>query len=654
MSRGASTLRHVHWLGALVPVYAVVAMAACGGDDTETSTGATTTTTTTTTPGVGGSGGGGEGGSSGTGGGGQAATYTNPLSATIMSGGLVENCPDPSIIRSQTPGDDDWYVFCTADPHNGADKDASGNYNQHLISILRSPDLVNWTYVGEALDGMPSWADPASTDVWAPDIQFFDGKYFLYYAVVVEGAAGLETSAMGVATSDSPAGPWTQADAPAIEAHAPACCAGQKRWTIDSHVVTDETGQKYIYYGSYYGGLSVRALSEDGLVSDPTSQVELVLPDRYEAAYVVQRDGFYYLFVSATNCCNGPLTGYSVFAGRSSSPLGPFVDREGIPFLAANVGGTPVLSMNGNRWVGPGHGAITTDAAGQDYFVYHAVDMNEPYLDPTDAELHLKRQLLMDPLDWIDGWPTVRGGLWASDGPQPAPAVNPGDASHYTVQTPAEDVPGAAVEMLSDEFEGAALGPQWTWVREPDPASFGLVGGAFRMQTQTGDLWTDLNSASVLHQPAPAGDYIVETKVTLDLPTAGCCFNYTQAGLTIYKDDDNYVKLVSFSLWETRQIEFGKEMFPVPDGYPRYGNTVLGPPARTVWLRIVKRAQGDEELYTAYSSHDGQAWVRGGAWTHRLGAEARIGLLAQSRDPAQSTIPFPAHFDYFRVYNLEP
>lgn len=636
--------RSVHWLRALVPVVAIVTVAACGGDDSEETTGTTGTTGT--------AGGGGSDGQGGSGGQQPVATYTNPLSAGIPGAGMVENCPDPAIIRGQQPGDDSWYVYCTADPHNGDDKDASGNYNQHLISILKSPDLVTWTYVGEALDGMPSWADPGASDVWAPDIQFFDGKYYLYYVVVVEGGAALE-SAIGVATSDSPTGPWTQADAPAIEAHAPPCCAGAHRWVLDSHIVTDETGQKYIYYGSYYGGLSVRALSEDGLVSDPASQVDIVLPDRYEAAYVVPRDGYYYLFVSATNCCNGPLTGYSAFVGRSTSPLGPFVDREGIPFLAANVGGTPILSMNGNRWVGPGHGAVTTDLAGQDWFVYHAVDMNDPYLDPTDSELHLKRQLMMDPLDWIDGWPTVRGGLWASDGPQPAPAAHPGDESHYTVQKPEEDVPGVAIETLSDEFEGTMLSPQWTWVREPAPTTFGLLGGALRIQTQTGDLWTDLNSAPVLHQPAPAGDYIVETKVTLDLPLAGCCFNYTQAGLTIYKDDNNYLKLVSFSLWETRQIEFGKEIYPVPSGHPRYGNTVLGPPQKTIWLRIVKRGQGDGELYTAYSSHDGQTWVRGGAWTHQLGAEAHIGLLAQARDPGQSPIPFPATFDYFRVHNLQ-
>ena len=48
--------------------------------------------------------------------------------------------------------------------------------------------------------------------------------------------------------------------------------------------------------------------------------------------------------------------------------------RTGASLLAGQVGGTPVISMNGNRWVGPGHNAIFTDFEGQDWFVYHAVD----------------------------------------------------------------------------------------------------------------------------------------------------------------------------------------------------------------------------------------------------------------------------------------
>ena len=149
---------------------------------------------------------------------------------------------------------------------------------------------------------------------------------------------------------------------------------------------------------------------------------------------IVQHDGYWYLFASATNCCNGPLTGYSVFAGRSENILGPYVDRDGNSFLAGRVGGTPVISMNGNRWVGPGHNSVFQDFSGQWWTVYHAVDQNDPYF--AGATGFTKRPVLLDALDWVNGWPTVRGGLWASDTKQPVPAAQPGTQTKYKMKSP--------------------------------------------------------------------------------------------------------------------------------------------------------------------------------------------------------------------------
>src|SRR5437868_6643934 len=42
-----------------------------------------------------------------------AGEYKNPLRIVTQSAGAVESCPDPAIIRSQTPGDDAWYLYCT-------------------------------------------------------------------------------------------------------------------------------------------------------------------------------------------------------------------------------------------------------------------------------------------------------------------------------------------------------------------------------------------------------------------------------------------------------------------------------------------------------------------------------------------------------------
>jgi arabinan endo-1,5-alpha-L-arabinosidase len=213
---------------------------------------------------------------------------------------------------------------------------------------------------------------------------------------------------------------------------------------------------------------------------------------------------------------------------------------------------------------------------------------------------------------------------------------------------------GRAIGRLSDEFNGTALASRWTWVRQPTAGTWGVSDGQFHFDTQAADLFVDSNNASVLTEATPAGNYFVETKVRVNVPEDGCCFNYVQAGLVIYGNDDNFIKLVNVSIWNTRQTEFAKEVGPtVPTGYPRYGNTVVGPTGDWTWLRIVKQnvaahaptgLYGGRERYTAYTSHDGIHWSKGGSWTHHLGAGAKIGLVSMGGSG------FTADFDYVHVY----
>jgi arabinan endo-1,5-alpha-L-arabinosidase len=518
--------------------------------------------------------------------------------------------------------------------------------------MLKSTDLVDWTYVGDAFDALPDWAkDFTNPAMRAPEVVFFGGKYYLYYSVLerVKATNPIGRSAIGVATSNSPVGPWTQAAKPAVETHEAPCCGRSKRWVMDPEVLMTRNGQKYIYYGSYFGGISVRTLSEDGLTSDPYSQVEVTVANRYEAASVIQHGDYYYLLGSSSDCCAGPLTGYSVFAGRSKDPWGPFVDREGVRLTLNRVGGTPVLSPNGNRWVGTGHTTIITDFGGQDWILYHAVDRKSPYLPPvSNEEMLTQRQVLMDALDWVDGWPVVRGGQGASDTEQPAPAAVAGYKSRYSMVPARQDEPGAAISPASDEFDGTSLQAKWSWVRPPAAGKFAVGQGAFRFDTQPASLQVDTDNASILWERAPAGNYLVETKLAFNLPPTSCCFNFVQAGLLLHNDEDNYVKLTQLSHWETRQIAFSKEVgSDAPARHPRYGEMVGGPADETVWLRIARRVMGQEEHFTAYSSRDGTLWSRVGTWTHKRGTGARIGLVSMGGGG------FSATFDYLRVYELK-
>ncbi len=281
--------------------------------------------------------------------------YSNPLKPQIPGDGVVESCADPTVIRGQEPGDTTWYMYCTTDPLNDEDLDAQGNLIFHRIPTMTSEDLVNWTYVGDAFPqgaaGLPDWAEEDAA-LWAPEIVYsttYD-QYYMFFGVTdttaaVSGEENCDSdNAIGVATSDSPTGPWEFSDEPVIDPRrgGPGC---NFKWTYDPDVLGDSVEtESILYYGSYYGGIygTPLTLTEDGATAVQGDQNMVAIDNKYEGANVVYRDGYYYLFVSATNCCNGALTGYSVFVGRSTSPLGPFLDREGNSLLDVQAGGPPL------------------------------------------------------------------------------------------------------------------------------------------------------------------------------------------------------------------------------------------------------------------------------------------------------------------------
>jgi arabinan endo-1,5-alpha-L-arabinosidase len=363
--------------------------------------------------------------------------YVNPVSTPD-----APSFPDPSVILSKNGF---WYAYATSDPVR-----AGGPVPQ--IPILRSRDLVRWTRVGEVFpDARPSWIS-GTAGLWAPDIRYLDGRYVLYYvATDTTAVPGTVDSAIGVATAPTPVGPWTDSGGPLV---APRPGNGSFLGTIDPAGFTDRQGRHWLYWSSFNGGGFVTRLSGDGLRTVGAPK-QILIDNRYEGIYVVSHGGWYYAFASSTNCCAGPVTGYTVFAGRSRAPDGPFVDKGGVSLDTSRVGGTQVIAPYGNRWIGTGHNAVVTDDSGQDVFVYHAIPRSNPYLEPTIN----RRPMLVDRLDWIHGWPLVRAGRGASDTPQPAPVTS---------------------GVLHDRFSSAHLRSSWRtvagrWRRHVELDSGGYV-----------------------------------------------------------------------------------------------------------------------------------------------------------------------------------
>ncbi|MDP9455086.1 MAG: family 43 glycosylhydrolase, partial [Actinomycetota bacterium] len=393
-----------------------------------------------------------------------------------------------------------WYSYGTSDPL----REGEGRF--HTIPMARSTNLVDWEYVGDAFDASnrSAWAAP-DAGIWAPDIRYLNGKCYMYY-VVTETTITPDRgdNAVGVATAPTPTGPWTDSGRPVVEP-ARVGPGDNFKWNFDPKEFTDGDGKRYLYYGSYYGGIFVTELSSDGKrpVGEPTM---VAIDNRYEGAYVVERDGYYHLFGSSANCCAGPTTGYSVYVGRSKSPKGPFCDREGQSMTESRVGGSIVVTPNGNKWIGTGHNAVVTDLSGEDFFVYHAIDRADPYLDGMDGIN--ERPILIDRLDWLDGWPTVRGGAWASETAERAPVTS---------------------AVAEDSFNaGTAVGPQWrqvggrwTLAREND-------AGGFARRFSSGS-----SCGLLIHRTEPPDDARVEGDVRLGTDASA-------VGVVRYKNPDNH------------------------------------------------------------------------------------------------------------------
>jgi arabinan endo-1,5-alpha-L-arabinosidase len=104
----------------------------------------------------------------------------------------------------------------------------------------------------------------------------------------------------------------------------------------------------------------------------------------------------------------------------STNMKGPYYDKNSTAILNDGQFGSPFLSgSQAAGWVGPGHNSkIVTDDAGNDYFLYHAIDVSKPLL-PGGAT---RRPLMMDKIIWSNGWPVIPGGT-PGKGVQIAPVI---------------------------------------------------------------------------------------------------------------------------------------------------------------------------------------------------------------------------------------
>jgi arabinan endo-1,5-alpha-L-arabinosidase len=325
-------------------------------------------------------------------------TYAGVVPFNMRSSWGPYNTHDPSIIKVG-----DWYYCYSTDASYGNVLPVPG------IMMRKSKDLVEWHYIGQALNGIPqkgaqyitSKGATPNNGLWAPYIMKAGNEYRLYYSLA---STGFRVSCIGLATSALPEGPWVERGIVVTSE-----TIGPGTNAIDPSVTVTPTGEHWMVYGSAWDGLFELQL-------DPATGLAKTSGDR--GTRVVRRgttngmyngnlEGpeiiynpdtkFYYLFVAY----DWLATKYNVRVYRSTNPNGPFLDWKGEnadnqadngPMIIA-----PYKFQNHAGWAGVSHCSVFQNN-GQ-YFIAH---QGRPEVDRAYMILHVRK------LFWTsDGWPVA-------------------------------------------------------------------------------------------------------------------------------------------------------------------------------------------------------------------------------------------------------
>lgn len=325
---------------------------------------------------------------------------------------------DPAVYEDPKTGK--FYLYCTG---------AQG---------LVSDDLEHWDKLGTIIEGVPEDAEKwtGSEAIWAPDIVKVGNEYRLYCS---NSSWGVQRSAIFLAVSDKASGPFVPKQA-VLKTDETLMVNG-----IDANIIEDhETGEQYMLYGSFWGGVYILPLDKDtGLlkqrgedgngvgsirlckdyregmnISEMDMNVKrqrmgICLARRpewtsgaIEGPYMIYHPEtkYYYLFVSYGSLKSD----YNIRLGRSKKITGPFVDYYGNDMADVNDEDCTrgLMISAGYRWLsgvpymGPGHNSVLLRDNGDMYMVSHIRKMQFVDEDPGAGLLQI-RKLYLTPDDWI-------------------------------------------------------------------------------------------------------------------------------------------------------------------------------------------------------------------------------------------------------------
>jgi arabinoxylan arabinofuranohydrolase len=262
---------------------------------------------------------------------------------TISSNVISQNpiCPIGTYIADPTArvwADGKLYIYGSTDEN-------PGYYCSYRHDVMFSSDLSNWTMVENvfASKGENDEVPDVDPPLYAPDIEYRNGTYYLYYCTPQHGYNE------GVATSKSPLGPYK---------HESFMNVGRYN-EIDPTIFIDDDGQAYYYWGQF---TLKGAKMKPNMVELDTATIRDNIINRdehffHEGAFVMKRNGFYYIIYAHEGWRDRRPT--CIAYATATSPIGPF-KYGGV--IIDNFGCDPESWNN--------HGSVA-EFNGQWYIFYH-------------------------------------------------------------------------------------------------------------------------------------------------------------------------------------------------------------------------------------------------------------------------------------------
>lgn len=268
------------------------------------------------------------------------------LALSLITGWLAETAAQnpivPAGIYIADPAAHVWddgklYVYGSVD-------ETTDYYCSHRHHVLSTEDMTNWTLHENVISskGADDAIPYSDSLMYAPDCQYKDGTYYMYYTL------NSPTNTEGVATSDSPVGPFRNARN--INLH------GYNQ--IDPAVFLDDDGTAYYLWGQFTAKMA--KLKPNMIEIDPATIRDSILTEGehffHEGGYLVKRHGIYY-FIYAHMGRAGRAT--CIAYATSDAPMGPY-----------EYGGVIVDNDHSDPSVWNNHGSIV-EFNGQWYVFYH-------------------------------------------------------------------------------------------------------------------------------------------------------------------------------------------------------------------------------------------------------------------------------------------